>query len=466
MTAAPALRRGLSAFRQRNYRLYFGGQIVSLVGTWMQQVAQAWLVLQLSGGDPLWLGIVAAAQFMPVVILGLFAGILADTLPKRQTLIGTQTVAMILAALLAILTVTGVVQIWMVLVLAIALGCSNAIDMPARQSFVVEMVGPADVGTAVALNSAMFNGARVIGPAVAGITIGLVGVAAAFALNAVSFLAVIAGLVLMRDDELFSPRLIERPRTVGAVRQSLAEGLGFVRRTPVVLLAVTVMGLVATFGMNFSVVVPPLAEDVLHSGAIGYGFLMTAGGLGATIAAISLAMSGQPRPARIAIGAIVLGVALIALAASSSYAISLICMLFAGGGGIAMSATANATIQLAVPDGLRGRVMSVYTTVFSASMPAGGLLMGSLASAVGIAEAIAIGGILSAVTGVAAVIWWGRIRAGVGHGLEAARVSHVSADAVAEGGDGVDGLPPILVPELAVAPASAFGEGGPSAEAG
>lgn len=463
MTASPALRRGLSAFRQRNYRLYFGGQIVSLVGTWMQQVAQAWLVLQLSGGDPLWLGIVAAAQFMPVVILGLFAGILADTLPKRQTLIGTQTVAMILAALLAILTATGVVQIWMVLVLAIALGCSNAIDMPARQSFVVEMVGPADVGTAVALNSAMFNGARVIGPAVAGITIGLVGVAAAFALNAVSFLAVIAGLVLMRDDELFSPRLIERPRTVGAVRQSLAEGLGFVRRTPVVLLAVTVMGLVATFGMNFSVVVPPLAEDVLHSGAIGYGFLMTAGGLGATIAAISLAMSGQPRPARIAIGAIVLGVALIALAASSSYAISLICMLFACGGGIAMSATANATIQLAVPDGLRGRVMSVYTTVFSASMPAGGLLMGSLASAVGIAEAIAIGGILSAVTGVAAIIWWGRIRAGAGHGLEAARVSHVSADAVAEGRDG---LPPVLVPELAVAPASALGEGGPSAEAG
>lgn len=463
MTAAPALRRGLSAFRQRNYRLYFGGQIVSLVGTWMQQVAQAWLVLQLSGGDPLWLGIVAAAQFMPVVILGLFAGILADTLPKRQTLIGTQTVAMILAALLAILTATGVVQIWMVLVLAIALGCSNAIDMPARQSFVVEMVGPADVGTAVALNSAMFNGARVIGPAVAGITIGLVGVAAAFALNAVSFLAVIAGLVLMHEDELFSPRLIERPRTVGAVRQSLAEGLGFVRRTPVVLLAVTVMGLVATFGMNFSVVVPPLAEDVLHSGAIGYGFLMTAGGLGATIAAISLAMSGQPRPARIAIGAIVLGVALIALAASSSYAISLICMLFAGGGGIAMSATANATIQLAVPDGLRGRVMSVYTTVFSASMPAGGLLMGSLASAVGIAEAIAIGGILSAVTGVAAIIWWGRIRAGVGHGLEAARASHVSADAVTEG---ADGPPPVLVPELAVAPASAFGEGGPSAEAG
>lgn len=463
MTAAPGLRRGLSAFRQRNYRLYFGGQIVSLVGTWMQQVAQAWLVLQLSGGDPLWLGIVAAAQFMPVVILGLFAGILADTLPKRQTLIGTQTVAMILAALLAILTATGVVQIWMVLVLAIALGCSNAIDMPARQSFVVEMVGPADVGTAVALNSAMFNGARVIGPAVAGITIGLVGVAAAFALNAVSFLAVIAGLALMRDDELFSPRLIDRPRTVGAVRQSLAEGLGFVRRTPVVLLAVTVMGLVATFGMNFSVVVPPLAEDVLHSGAIGYGFLMTAGGLGATIAAISLAMSGQPRPARIAIGAIVLGVALIALAASSSYAISLICMLFAGGGGIAMSATANATIQLAVPDGLRGRVMSVYTTVFSASMPAGGLLMGSLASAVGIAEAIAIGGILSAVTGVAAIIWWGRIRAGVGHGLEAARASHVGADAVAEG---VDGPPPVLVPELAVAPASAFGEGGPSAEAG
>lgn len=411
MTAASrAARRGFSAFGHRNYRLFYGGQVISLVGTWMQQVAQAWLVLQISGGEPIWLGIVAAAQFVPVMILGLFAGILADSLPKRQTLIVVQATMMVLAAILAMLSAAGVVEIWMVLVLAVLLGCANALDMPVRQSFVVEMVGPRDVGNAVALNSAMFNGARVIGPAVAGITIGLVGVTAAFAVNAVSFLAVIAGLAMMRDDELFRPHLVPRPRSVGEVRRSLGEGVGFVRRTPVVLMAVVVVGLVATFGMNFSVVIPPLAQDVLHGDAVAFGLLMAAGGLGAVMAAIGLAMSGRPRPIRIALGAVVLGVASVALAASTSIPVSLALMPLVGGGGIAMAATANATVQLAVPEGLRGRVMSVYTTVFSASMPLGGLLMGVLASWAGIAEAIAIGGVLSLATGLLALAWWLHIR--------------------------------------------------------
>jgi MFS family permease len=401
--------RAASAFGHRNYRLFFVGQAVSLVGTWMQQVAQGWLVLTLTG-DPFWLGAVAAAQFLPVMVFGLFAGILADVLPKRQTLMAVQAVMMVLAIILTVLTATGVVEVWMIIVLALLLGCANAVDMPVRQSFAIEMVGPRDVGNAVAINSAMFNGARVVGPALAGLTIGAFGMAPAFAINAVSFLAVIVGLWLMHDGDLHRARLVPRPRSVGAVFENLGEGLSFVRHTPIVLLAVTTVGLVATFGMNFQVVIPPLAQDALGSDAAGYGFLMTASGLGALVAAVFLVINGRPRPIRIALGAIVLGVASIALAMSTSFPLSMLLMVPVGAGGIAMAATANATIQLAVPDGLRGRVMSVYTTVFSASMPVGGLLMGALASSVGILEAIAVGGVLSLVTGIAAFVWYRRLR--------------------------------------------------------
>ena len=376
----------------------------------MQQVAQAWLVLEITDGDPFWLGVVAAAQFVPVMILGLFAGVLADSLPKRQTLMAAQAAMMVLAIILTILSATGLVEVWMVVVLALALGCANAVDMPVRQSFAIEMVGPKDVGNAVSLNSAMFNGARVIGPAIAGLTIGAFGVTVAFAINAVSFLAVIIGLSMMRDSELYMPRLVPRPKSVGDVVANLTEGLRFVRRTPVVLMAVSVVGLVATFGMNFNVLVPPLASDVLHSDAAGFGFLMTASGLGALVAAVALVVGGRPRPVRIALGGIALGIASVILALSSTFAAALVLMFFIGAGGITMAVTANAAIQLSVPDGLRGRVMSVYTTVFSASVPIGGLAMGALASAVGIPVTFAVGGVLSLATGLGALVWWRRIR--------------------------------------------------------
>jgi MFS family permease len=401
--------KAVSAFGHRNFRLFFAGQLVSLVGTWMQQVAQGWLVLTLTG-DPFWLGVVATAQFLPVMVLGLFAGILADVLPKRQTLIAVQAVMMSLAVILAILTAAGVVQIWMIIVLALLLGCANAVDMPVRQAFAIEMVGARDIGNAVALNSAMFNGARVVGPALAGLTIAAFGIAPAFGINAVSFLAVLIGLSLMRDEELRRARLVPAPRSVGAVFENLREGLAFVRHTPLVLLAVTTLGLTATFGMNFQVVIPPLAQ-ALGSDASGYGFLMTASGLGALTAALSLVVGGRPKPVRIALGAMVLGAASILLALSTVFPLSLLLMVLIGAGGIAMAATANATIQLAVPDGLRGRVMSVYTTVFSASTPVGGLLTGIVASKVGIFEAIAIGGVLSLLTGIGAFVWYRRLKA-------------------------------------------------------
>lgn len=396
--------RGVTAFQHRNYRLFFWGQLISLVGTWMQQVAQAWLVLQLTG-DPIWLGIVAAAQFLPVMVLGLFAGVAADTLPKRRVLIGTQVSMMILASVLALLVITGVVQVWMIVGLAFLLGIANAVDMPVRQSFAIELVGREDVGNAVALNSAMFNGARVVGPAAAGLAIGAFGVAAAFVINALSFLAVIVGLRLIDERNLQVGGRIARPTSARAVVQNLAEGLSYVRGTRVVLLAVVVVGTVATVGMNFGVLIPAFAQHELQSDATGYGFLMAASGVGSLLAAMRLVFGGRPRPIRLGIGALILGVASVALAASRIFPVSLALMVIIGFGSILMAATANTTIQLVVPDHLRGRVMSVYTTVFSASIPIGGLAMGAVAFGFGTSVAIALGGVMSVAVGLGALAW-------------------------------------------------------------
>ena len=396
--------RGVMAFRHRNYRLFFAGQLVSLVGTWMQQVAQAWLVLQLTG-DPIWLGIVATAQFLPVMVFGLFAGVAADALPKRRVLIATQVSMMVLAAVLAALVVANVVQVWMIVALAFLLGIANAVDMPVRQSFAVELVGREDVGPAVALNSAMFNGARVVGPAAAGLAIGAFGVAAAFVINAVSFLAVIVGLMLMDEADLKIGARIARPTSARAVVQNLAEGLAYVRQTRIVLLATVVVGTVATVGMNFGVLIPAFAQHDLGSDATGYGFLMAASGIGSLLAALRLVFGGRPQPVRLATGALILGVASVALAVWRVFPVSLALMVVIGFGSILMAATANTTIQLAVPDHLRGRVMSVYTTVFSASVPIGGLAMGAVASGFGASLAIAIGGVLSVGAGLAALAW-------------------------------------------------------------
>ena len=395
---------GMSAFRHRNYRLFFAGQAISLVGTWMQQVAQAWLVLQLTH-DPIWLGIVAAAQFIPVMVLGLFAGVAADALPKRRVLIWTQIAMMLLAAVLAALVMSGVVQVWMILLLAFLLGIANAVDMPVRQSFAIELVGREDVGNAVALNSAMFNGARVVGPAAAGLTIAAFGIGPAFAINALSFLAVIVGLRLMDERELRVAGRIARPESARAVVLNLREGLAYVRRTQVVLLAVVVVGTVATVGMNFGVLIPAFAQNELGSGAAGYGFLMAASGVGSLLAAMRLVFGGRPRPVRLATGALILGAASLALATTREFPVAMALMVLVGFGSILMAATGNTTIQLAVPDHLRGRVMSVYTTVFSASVPIGGLAMGAVASAFGVPVAITLGGVLTLLVGFGALAW-------------------------------------------------------------
>jgi MFS family permease len=416
---------GWSAMRHRNYRLFFAGQGLSLIGTWMMTVAQSWLILQLTG-DPLLLGVVAAVQWTPVLVLGLFGGLIADALPKRRTMVVTQGFAAILSLTMAILVISGAIAVWHVIVVAFLLGIRNAVDLPTRQSFAVEMVGREDVGNAVALNSAMFNGARVIGPAVAGITIGAFGVGAAFLIDAFSYLAVIFALLAMRETDLHTRPGIERPTTVGAALGNLREGLGYVRRTRMVLLPILTVGLVSTFGMNFTVVIPPYVQEVLSGDATAYGFLMAATGVGSVISALAIAFSGRTIPVIIGLGGATLGIALIILGGTTAFPIALAAMFLAGVGGISMAATANTLVQLTVPDQLRGRVMSVYTTVFAGSTPFGGLITGAIASGFGAATAIVVGGALSLATGAAAIasirgrtIYARRGRAVAGAGSEA-----------------------------------------------
>lgn len=401
---------GAPAFRHRNYRLFFAGQSVSLVGTWMQQVAQGWLVLQLTG-DPLMLGIVATAQFGPVLLLGLFGGVIADLLPKRRTLVITQAFAMILAFALFALTATDTVEVWHVMVLAALLGVSNAIDMPVRHAFAAEMVGREDVTNAVGFNAALFNGSRIVGPAVAGVLIGLTDISVAFLVNAVSYVGAVWTYLAMRESELRPVDAGDRPAGVRGVLANLAEGARYVRDTPIVLLACVTVAAGATFGMNFQVLVPPLADTVLVVGASGFGFLMAASGVGSTAAALSVAFSKRVRARWIAIGAMTLGIGNLVLAWAPSFPIALVAMLVVGAGGITMAVTANTTIQTTVPDQLRGRAISVYTTLFAGSVPFGGLLAGWAASSFGVPFAFAAGGVLTMLVGVGSWVWVMRIRA-------------------------------------------------------
>ena len=425
----PATSGAWRALGHRNYRLFFSGQAISLVGTWMVAVAQSWLVLQLTH-DPFMLGVVAAAQFLPVMVLGLLGGVITDLLPRRPTLMVTQAIAMGISLLLFVLVVTNLIAVWQIMLLAFINGIRNAVDMPARQAFVVELVGREDVPNAVALNSAIFNTARIIGPALAGLAIGAFDISLAFLIDGLSFLAVLIALALMDVTELRPSPRAPRPATIRAVGVDLADGLRYVRRTEVALLAITVVGLISTFGMNFSVVVPALAQDVLHTGASGYGFLMAASGVGSLVTALLIASHGRPRLLAIAIGGLGLGIGEMVVGGSGSYAVALVAMAAVGASAILMAATANTAIQLAVPDVLRGRVMSVYTTVFVGSTPVGGLLMGGLASVIGVATAFVAGGAICATIGAGALVWARRIEV-----REAARLVSTGTARIALGPD-------------------------------
>jgi MFS family permease len=406
---ARTLPRGLRPFAHRPFRLIWTGQAISLIGTWMGQVAQAWLVLELTG-DPVLLGVVAAANFLPVMFLGLFGGAVADAIPKRTGLLVTQSISLVQATILAILTVLGVAEVWQIIALALVLGAVNAFDMPIRQAMTVEMVGREDVAAAVALNSALFNAARIIGPAIAGVLIGVVGIAACFVINAFTYAGVIVALLLVRPSELSAaPRAIP-DRSVSAVLEHLVAGLVYVRRTPVVLASIVVIGVVSVAALNFQVTLPLIARDLLSGGPEAFGFLAAASGAGSLVSAMALAFGGRTTLARILTGALVVGLATFAIAFSDSLLLSVVLMFIVGWGLIAMAATTNTIIQVTTPDELRGRVMSVYTTVFAGTSPIGNIATGAIAARAGIAVALMIGGLVAVVCATGIAIWaWRRV---------------------------------------------------------
>ena len=382
------------ALKHRNFRLFFFGQMISVTGTWMQTVALGWLLGTLVGWNQavVYIGLLGVVQFLPVLVLGLFGGIIAEISNKRKTVIGTQIAAGLLALTLGGLDYLHVVAVWHIFVLAFLLGIVNAVDMPSRQSFVVEMVGTDDIANAIALNSAVFNGARIVGPAIAGILIGVLGTALCFTLNGLSYGAVVVGLLAMRDSELRPADRLAMPRSLTAVRGNLAEGLRYVWHTPIVLLAIAVIGFVSTFGMNMNVVLPVMAARVLNVGSGGYGLLWAAMGAGALTSALAVATLQRPHVRVLIGGGIVLGVSELVLAGTTSYPIALAAVFFSGVGAIATAASANSLVQITVPGPLRGRVMSVYTTVFAGSTPIGSGLTGGVGGLWGTPAALVMNG--------------------------------------------------------------------------
>src|SRR5438876_2169863 len=401
------LLRAFLALRHRNFRLFWFGQMISLMGTWMQTIGQAWLVLQLTHSAWL-LGIVGALQFLPVMLLSLFGGVLADRMPKRTVLLFTQSFAMLQAAVLWILVATGEVRLWHVLVLATLLGLTNSIDMPTRQAFVVEMVGREDLPNAIALNSSLFNLARIVGPGIGGIIIAWMGVAPLFLLNAISFIPVIIGIALIDLSDLYAQGkrsvAIQKADTAKqSTWQSLREGLAYVVHTPSILLIIAVVGIVSLFGINFNVVLPLFATSVLHTGAEGFGFISSAFGLGSLLSALWLAWSNRkPSIQYLLVSAIVFCVVTALFAISQFYALSLVLIAGVGFAMIAFSATANTTVQTVAPDHLRGRVMSVYMLVFAGSIPFGNLITGGLAHLYGAPVALLVGAGVSLVAVISA----------------------------------------------------------------
>jgi MFS family permease len=378
-TAVPSrLPRMLQALRHRNFRLFFAGQLISLTGTWMQQVAQGWLVLRLTD-SPALLGLVAAASSLPVLLFSLPAGTLVDRFPKQRILIVTQLVAMLLAGILAVLTLTGAVEVWHVLTLAALLGTVNAFDAPARQAMTVELVGRDDLLNAIALNASVFNAARTVGPAVAGLVVALIGEGPAFLINTLTFLPVLLGLVLMRLPPFIPP-------ASGGRLQALRDGLRYIQRDePRVRALLLQVGALSFFGFVHIPLMPVFARDVLNAGASGLGWLSAASGLGALIAALVLAQLPKEAPrGRIITIALFLHMPLmVAFTLSRSLPLAMLCMFGTGLAGVCSMALSNTLIQTIVPDGLRGRVMSVFTLLLLGMSPLGGMFAGVIAEAVG-----------------------------------------------------------------------------------
>ena len=378
------------SLRHRNFRLFFSGQLVSLIGTWMQNVGQAWLVLEMTHSS-FKLGVVSALQFAPMLFLSFFAGPLVDYFSKRKIIIVTQTILMLLAFTLAILDFTGVVQYWHVLILATLLGVVNTIDMPARQSFIIEMVGKEDLMNAIAMNSSIFNAARAVGPAIAGLIIGAAGTVLCFFVNGLSFLAVLWGLLLMK----FESASASEPRTYHVV-EDIKEAMRYIKTTPVVMITILLVAVVSIFATNFTVLVPIFARQELHRDAAAFGLLLSSFGAGALIGAVSLAVLSRhgPKPAILLGGGMGLSLTLIMIGLQNTYGITALLLALSGWCMVTFFGMANTTVQLNTEDRLRGRVMSVYTFTFGGLTPFGSLFAGTVAHWIEAPLTFALGGLI------------------------------------------------------------------------
>ncbi|MEW6573808.1 MAG: MFS transporter [Bacillota bacterium] len=390
----------LAALQHPNYRLFWTGQCVSVVGTWMQNVAQAWLVLELTHSAFL-LGLVGTAQFAPVLLFTLFGGVVADRVPKRHLLIITQTLMMVLAFLLGLLVLTEVVRYWHVLVFALLMGTLNAVDMPARQSFIFELVGKRDLMNGIALHSSLFNAARVVGPALAGVIIARFGLAICFLVNAATFVAVVVQLIRIRTT---GRNAVKSGRVLGEI----VEGLRYVRRTPAIFLPILLLSAISIFAINFNVLVPVFAREVLHRGPQGLGFLLASHGAGALAGALTLAWLSHGGPRRVLLlgGAVGLCLAQMVLALFNLFWVAMVLLSIAGWSMIVFAGTVNTTIQLAATDRLRARVMSIFTLVFMGLVPIGNFISGSIAHLWNAQVAFAAGSSFALVLTCGIAFWW------------------------------------------------------------
>ncbi|PYN78714.1 MAG: MFS transporter [Candidatus Rokuibacteriota bacterium] len=392
---------GLRALNHSDFRRFYFSQFAAQIGSWMQNVAQAWLVLQLTN-SPFKLGLLATLQFSPVLLFSIVSGAVADRLPKRPLLVATQTTLACQGLLLALLVATGHVEYWHVAVLGLALGFANVVDQPARQSFVMELVGRADVSSAVALNSAGFNLARIVGPAVAGVVIGRLGVAPTFFVNSLGFLGVIVTLLRMKVPE-------PPPRTARAtIFEEIAEGVRYAAATPRLRLAMGLVFVVSLCIFNFSVYVPLLAKNVLGLGAEGFGFLMASLGVGAVAGALTVGARASRYPSlrsMFAAATLSFGMLLgLGLTRRIEFAVPL--LFFTGYWGIMLMASCNTSIQLQAPDVMRGRVMSLYTWVSGGVFPIGAFIVGTISQWWGVSAAFLWNGTVGLAALGALALWW------------------------------------------------------------
>ena len=380
----------------RNYRLYFAGQLISTTGTWMQSIAQAWLVLQITGSGVA-LGVTVALQFTPVLLVGAWGGLVADRVDKRRLLVGTQAAAGLLALVLGSVTALGVVQLWMIYVLALGLGAVNALDNPARRAFVVEMVGAEHVSNAVSLSSAMFMAARVIGPAIAGLVIAGFGVSWCFFANGVSYSAAVIAFLAMRENEFFSVEPV--PRRKGQLR----EGLRYAWSTPALRLPLVLTAVIGTLAFNFQVVLPLLAKQTFSGDADTLGVLYASMSIGSVIGALVSAHEAQATRRFVLAAALAFGAALVAAALAPTFAVELLVLVPVGAAGIAFTAMANGVLQTETAPEMRGRVAALFTVAFLGSTPIGGPIIGWVSQQLGPRAGLWVGGVATLAVTVAAI---------------------------------------------------------------